>query len=182
MSAFDALANQLSSEPTVAVVAFAHAGYTDDFAFGAGNFGEEQSGVTLGDPTVFAVSRSNPNASSLTFMVNQQSPLGFEFGDVLIKNFSRAYGVHNNEVLLVQDQLRSEPNQHSGGCNHGGNQQVDAQVFIFDGVENCLCQKKAIQQKSYRTPNKIALGPVGNKSFHSSIFAGESLDRKNHKK
>ena len=182
MSVVHAFANQPSSDSTVAVMALTHAGYVNNFALTAGHFVEEQSGVALSDPTVFAIGGSNPNASSLTAVVNQESPFGFELSDALVNDFSRANRVDYNQMFGMQHELWPEPNHDRASRNNEGNQKVINQVFTLNGVKNRLCQKQAIKQNSHRTPNKVAFGPVGNRSFHSSIFAGESLDRKNQTK
>ena len=182
MQIFDSITNQASGHTTVAVATLAHAGHLGKLAFGAWQLAEKDSRVAFGYPTVFSVSRSNPDPSLLAAVANLEGPLGVECLDVSISNCSCADGVYHNEIFGVQNQLWTKPNQPSQNCNAERNWQIDQQIFTLCRVTNGLKQKQGIEQKGYRTPNKIAFWSVGQSSIHKSIFAVESLDRKNQTK
>ena len=182
MQIFDSLTDQSSGDPTIAVATLAHAGYLGDFALGSWQLAKKDPRIAFGDPTVFSVSRRNPDASLLGSVSNQEGPFGVESLDVLIGDFSGSDGIYYNKIFSAQNQLWANPNQPGNGSHGDGNSNIENQVFTIGRVTNGLDQKQNVKQNGNRTPNDVSFWSVRNNSFHASIFAGESLDRKNQTK
>lgn len=183
MQAFDSLTNQSGGNSTVAVATLTHTRNFDNlFAFGFGQLAKENVGVTFGDPAVFSVSGGNPDAGAFGLVMNSKSPLCVELANVSVVNGFGSEWVDHNEVFAVQDQLWSQPNQEGCTTDQNRDNDIDENVVAFGRIKNSLGQKQPVKKNCNTTPNEIATWPVGHLIAHYSIFAGESLDRKNNTK
>ena len=178
MSVFETISNQMSCNTAVAVEALADAGHGVLIGGAGGKFFRTPSQSAFSDPTLLAIGRSNPHSGLAIAVMNEQSPLSFELGNVIVGNLNGAEGVDYNQVILSEDQLGSNPEQGCCGTNGCCCDSIDDEIAVFGGVKNSLSQKEGIEGQSHATPNQIPLRAVNRQVLHLSIIAGTPADGK----
>lgn len=168
----ETLSNQMCCNSAVATHALADAGDDLFVAVSGGHAIETPAQSVVSDPALFAAGRSNPNAGLRFAVVDQQSPLGFEFGDVAVSNGGGSERVHDNEIFVSQNQFGSNPDQGCCGANDSCCCNVETDIAFGSRVENGLSQKQGVKGKSNIAKNKIALRAVNREFLHSSIISG----------
>ena len=182
MQSLKSFANQMSSQTTVAVQTLARASHINHAAFAAGRPLQNAVLVSVGYPAKFAGSTSHPNSRGAFAVNDLQSPLGVEICDVFIADVAGADRVNNRYVFGMQHQLWSQPQQNDEYGNADRCQKVEPNVFAFNAVEQNLNNIEGVEQQSSTAPNKVGFWAKSDRVLHESIFAGKSLDRKNHSK
>ena len=178
MSAVETLSDQMCCNTAVAVEALTNA---SDLVFLSGAGRKPVIAPTHGavsHPALLSVGRGNPNSAAAAAVVNQQRPFGLEFRDVFVSNDNGFERVDDNQIVLSQNQLGSNPEQgccgSDGGCCCG----VDADVAVGSRIENSLSQKEGVEKQGDAAPNQIALRPKNRGVLHLSIIAGTPADGK----
>jgi hypothetical protein len=174
MQTFETFTDERSGKAAVAAETRAHRGefVCDDFA--ALDVVELVDSSALADPALLAVGRGNPDSGLLATVVYAQRPFGFEIIDVFVGNGDFAQRVYNDEVIIVEHQLGSYPNQKSCDNCESSNAEFNPVDGVFDGKENHLGQKEAYKQDGNCGPGEIALGSEDILFIHASIIAGNS--------
>lgn len=174
MQTFESFTDERSGDAAVAAEARAHRGefVRDDFA--ALDVVELVDSSALANPALLAVGRSNPDSGFFATVVYAQRPLGVEIVDVFVGDGHFAERVYDDEVVFVEHQLWSNPNQISRNDNEGTNSEFDPIDGIFDRKENHLGQEEANEQNGDGCPGEVSLGSEDILFIHASIIAGNS--------
>jgi hypothetical protein len=174
MQTFESFTDERSGNAAVAAETRAHRGelVRDDFA--ALYEVELVDSSALADPALLAVGRGNPDSGLFATVVYAKRPLGVEVADVFVGNGHFAERVYDDEVIIVEHQLWSNPNQKSRNDNEGTNSEFDPIDGIFNRKENHLGQVKANEQNGDGCPGEISLGSEDILFIHASIIAGNS--------
>lgn len=174
MKTFETFTDERSGEAAVAAETRAHRGefVGDDFA--ALDVIELVDSSALTDPALLAVGRGNPDSGLLATVVYAKRPLGIEVADVFVGDGHLAERVYDDEVVFVEYQLWSNPNQVSRDNCESANGEFDPIDGIFDRKENHLGQVKANEQDGNRSPGEVALRSEDILFIHASIIAGNS--------
>jgi hypothetical protein len=131
---------------------------------------------TLANPALFSVCRCNEDASLAAGMMQQESPFGFQLGDVSVGDLNGSEGIHDYEVQLVENQLRPDPKNVGNGCEDCSQAKVDRQYAALTRVRNGLGQEHGVQNESENGPSQISLGAKDLTLLHSTIIASKSFD------
>lgn len=174
MQTFESFTDERSGNAAVAAETRAHRGELvgDDFA--TLDEVELVDSSALADPALLAVGRGNPDSGLFATVVYAKRPLGVEVADVFVGDGHFAERVHDDEVVFVEHQLWSNPNQKSRNYNEGTNSEFNPIDGIFNRKENHLGQVKANEQNGDRCPGEISLGSEDILFIHASIIAGNS--------
>ena len=174
MQTFESFTDERSGNAAVAAETRAHRGelVRDDFA--ALYEVELVDSSALADPALLAVGRGNPDSGLFATVVYAKRPLGVEVADVFVGDGHFAERVYDDEVIIVEHQLWSNPNQKSRNYNEGTNSEFDPIDGIFNRKENHLGQVKANEQNGDGCPGEISLGSEDILFIHASIIAGNS--------
>lgn len=174
MQIFETFTDERSGDAAVAAEARAHRGdfVGDDFA--ALDVIELVNSSAFADPALLAVGRGNPDSGALATVVYAERPFGFEIIDVFVGDGHLAERVYNDEVIVVEHQLGSNPNQKSRNDNESTNSKFDPVDGVFNRKENYLGQVEANEQNGDRCPGEVALGSEDILFIHASIIAGNS--------
>ena len=174
MQTFETFTDERSGDAAVAAETRAHRGefVCDDFV--ALDVVELVDASALADPALLAVGRSNPDSGSLATVVYAQRPFGVEIIDVFVGDGHLAQRVYDDEVIFVEHQLGSNPNQKSCNDNESTNGEFDPVDGIFDRKENYLGQVEANEQDGDGCPGEVSLGSEDILFIHASIIAGNS--------
>ena len=127
---------------------------------------------TLGNPSLLAVGRSNPNSGPFSAVDYAQSPLGLEVVDILVGDGHLAERVYDQETVFVQHELGPNPHKHGAGCNCSADGQLNPDHRVLRWVENYLSHEKKIQTDGKYRPGEVALGSKDVFVSHASIIAG----------
>ena len=176
MKTFDSFIDELVSETTVAANALT-AG--SEVAFGLvllEEFANAPALNAIANPTLSSVSGSNPNASLSFGMIDQQSPLGFQGGNVCVVDFGSSDRVNNNETGFFENQLGSNPEDVDNKGNGCGCCQVKEQNASLAWIGQSLDQKQSVQNGGNASPAQVTLGAKNLILFHDSIIASNSFD------
>lgn len=174
MQTFESFTDQRSGNTAVAAETRAHRGelVRDDFA--ALDEVELVDSSALADPALLAVGRGNPDSGLFATVVYAKRPLGVEVADVFVGNGHFAERVYNDEMVFVEHQLWSNPNQKSRNDNEGTNGEFDPIDGFFNRKENHLGQVEANEQNGDGCPGEVSLGSEDILFIHASIIAGNS--------
>lgn len=174
MQTFETFTDERSGNAAVAAETRAHRGVFvgDDFA--ALDVAELVDSSAFADPALLAVCRCNPDSSFLAAVVYAKRPLGVEVVDIFVGNGDFAKRVYNDEVIFVEHQLGSNPNQKSCDNYESANAEFNPVNRVFDWKENHLGQKQANKQDGNCCPGEVALGSEDILFIHASIIAGNS--------
>jgi len=178
MPVFETLSDQMCRNTAVAVEALADAGNLGLVTVTHGQSVETPTESVFSNPALLATGGSNPHSGLAAAVVNQQSPLGFEFGDVLVGDFTGLEGVNDDQIVFAQNQFWSNPEQRCCGTNDGCCSNIDSEVAGVRGVEDGLRQEQAIESQCHCAPDQISLRSVHHKVLHLSIIAGTPADGK----
>lgn len=176
MKSFDSFTNELVGETAVASDALA-AG--SELAIGLlllEIFANSPALDVVADPALSSVSGSYPNAGLSVGMINQQSPLCFQGGNVGVANFSCSDRVDNNQTGLFEDQLWSNPEDVDNKGNASRCCEVEKKNASFTWVSESLDQKQSVQNGGNASPAEVTLGAKNLILFHDSIIAFNSFD------
>lgn len=172
MQTFETFTDERSGNAAVAAEARAHRGVFvgDDFA--ALDVVELVDTSAFANPALLAVGRSNPDSGLFATVVYAKRPLGVEVVDVFVGNGGFAQRVYNDEVIIVEHQLGSYPNQECCDNCESANAEFNPVDGVFDGKENHLGQKEHNKQDGNCGPGEVALGSEDILFIHASIIAG----------
>lgn len=172
MKVLDAFSDQMSSHAAVAVEATANAGgFIGALSAGWDSVGTPSEGA-VSDPSLLAVSWSNPDASLFASVNDEKRPLGFEFGDVSVRNGLGLDRVNHNEVVVSQNQLWANPEQGCCGGDCACDSNVEGKNTRLGWVENRLAQVEGIETDCYVTPDEVAFWAIDVDVLHKPIIAG----------
>jgi hypothetical protein len=174
MQTFESFTDERSGNAAVAAETRAHRGelVRDDFA--ALDEVELVDSSALADPALLAVGRGNPDSGLFATVVYAKRPLGVEVADVFVGDGHFAERVYDDEVVFVEHQLWSNPNQKSRNYNEGTNSEFDPIDGVLYGKENHLGQIEANEQDGNCGPGEVSLGSEDILFIHASIIAGNS--------
>ena len=174
MQTFESFTDERSGNAAVAAETRAHRGelVRDDFA--AFDEIELVDSSALADPALLAVGRGNPDSGLFATVVYAKRPFGVEVADVFVGNGHFAERVYDDEVIIVEHQLWSNPNQKSRNDNESPNSEFDPIDGIFNRKENHLGQVEANEQNGDGCPGEVSLGSEDILFIHASIIAGNS--------
>ena len=176
MTLVNSLPQQLGGNSAVAVEARAGGAGFASSPVGAGQLAGSPAVGAVSYPTLLPIGGGNPNAGSLTCVVNEQSPFCVELSDVSVLDGFSSERVDHNNIIGVENQLWLEPDQvtQNANCctNHSGNQSI----VLFGGVENYLRQEQDVQENGTPSPDQIGFGAESGLIVHESIFASASVD------
>lgn len=172
MQTFETFTDERSGNAAVAAETRAHRGVFvgDDFA--ALDVAELVDSSAFANPALLAVCGCNPDASRLAVVIYAKRPLGVEVVDVFVGNGDFAQRVYNDELIIVEHQLGSYPNQKSCDNCESANAEFNPVDGVFDGKENHLGQKEHNKQDGNCGPGEVALGSEDILFIHASIIAG----------
>lgn len=172
MKVLDAFSDQMSSHAAVAVEAAADAsGVVGALSASWNSVGAPSEGA-VSDPSLLAVSWSNPDARLLAAVNDEKRPLGFEFGYVAVGNGLGLDWVDNDEIVVAQDQLGANPEQGCCGGDCACKGDVEQQNAVSGRVEHSLSQVKSDESKSDVTPDEVAFWAINVDVLHKPIIAG----------
>lgn len=166
--------DERSGNAAVAAETVAHGGVLVSDSFAAWNSVELPDSSTFGDPALLAANGSNPNAGLLATVVYEKRPLGFEIVDVFVGDGRLANRVDDNEMIVIEHELGSNPQQQSAHSNKRSEAEFNPGHRVFNGVENHLGHEEAIENQSNNRPGKVALGSKDVSVIHASIIAGNA--------
>lgn len=176
MKILDSLGDQLINETTVAGGALTNRGEVVLGFFLLESLANGPALNTLANPALFSVCRCNEDASFAAGMMQQESPFGFQLGDVSVGDLDGSEWVHYNEAQLVENQLGSNPKNVGNGCEDCSQAKVNRQHAALTWVSNSLGQEHGVQNESENGPSQIALGAKDLTVLHSTIIASKSFD------
>jgi hypothetical protein len=174
MQTFESFTDERSGNAAVAAETRAHRGEFVRNDFAALDVAELVDSSALADPALLAVGRGNPDSGLFATVVYAKRPLGVEVADVFVGDGHFAERVYDDEVIFVEHQLWSNPNQKSRNYNEGTNSEFNPIDGILNRKENHLGQVKANEQNGDRCPGEISLGSEDILFIHASIIAGNS--------
>jgi hypothetical protein len=173
MQSVDSRPNHLRSDSAVTARALANARDSSYFILGSGKSAEEPPIRAVGNPSLFPICGSNPDASASVSFFDQKRPLGIKLDDIsIIDGFSTQW-VHNNKIVDPKDQLGSNPQQVSSRPDAYAQGQIENQTGLFHRVKNRLRQVQAIQNYCAKTPREIAFRTKYDGVIHDPIIAGK---------
>lgn len=168
----DAFPNQMSGHAAVALETAADAsGFVGALSAGWDSVGAPSESAIC-DPSLLAVSGSNPNSSLFATVNDQKRPLGFEFGYVSVGDGLGLDRVDNHEVVLSKDQLGANPEQGCCGGDCTCNSNIQGKNARFGWVEDSLTQVKGVESNGYVTPDEVAFWAINVDVLHKPIIAG----------
>lgn len=177
MEISQALSDECRGNSTVTSEAFAHSGeFIGDF-LASWNAIELPNSGAFTDPSLFSVGRGNPDSGLLSLVDDSQRPLGFESVDVFVEDGCFAEGIHNNQVILSENQLGSNPNQKSYSNDQETDDEVASARELFNWIENHLGQVEQSEQDGNGCPCEVSLGSEDMVFIHALIIAGNSAVR-----
>lgn len=174
MQTFETFTDERSGNAAVATEARACGGELVGNNFAALNEVESVDAIAFADPALLAVSGRNPDSGLLAVVVYAERPLGVEIVDVFVGDGHLAERVYDHEVIVVEYQLGSYPNQKSRNNDENADGNFNPVRGAFYGEENHLGQVEANQQDGNRCPSEVALGSEDILFIHASIIAGNS--------
>ncbi len=174
MQTFETFTDQRSGNAAVASETRAHRGVLVGNDFAALDVVELVDAGAFTDPALLAVCGCNPDSRLFAVVVYAQRPLGVEIVDVFVGNGHFAERVYDDEVIIVEHQLWSNPNEKSCDNCESANGKFDPVDGILDRKEDHLGQVEANQQDGNRSPGEVALGSEDILFVHASIIAGNS--------
>lgn len=176
MKILDSFGDHLIDDTTVAGCALADRSELELGLFRLESFANGPALNAFADPTLFSVCGRHEDASFAAGMVQQESPLGFQFGDVSVGDLDGLEGIHYNEAHIVENQLWSYPQNVGKGCKGCSQAKVDRKHASLTRVSNGLYQEHGVQGESENGPSQIALGAKDLTLLHSTIIASKSFD------
>lgn len=172
MQTFETFTDERSGNAAVAAETRAHRGgfISNDFA----GFDEVElvDASAFADPALLAVCGCNPDSRLFAVVVYAKRPLGVEIVDVFVGNGHFADRVYNDEMVIVKNQLGSNPDEKSCDDCESANAELNPVNGVFDGKENNLGQIEANKQDGNCGPGKVSLGSEDILFIHASIIAG----------
>lgn len=149
---------------------------------GAGKLVESPATSGVGNPALLTVGRGNPDARRLLTVTDKQRPLSLELNNVSVGNCCGGDRVYNDEGIVAQDQLGSQPESVCCQSENQTKQNSKPELIILGGVKNHLNQEQDVEHYGACTPNEVCAGPEDSLVIHESIFATASADGKNYAK
>ena len=176
MKILDSFGDQLVNDATVAGSALANRSEVVLGLFLLESLANGPALNTFANPALFSVCGCNEDASFAAGMMQQESPLGFQLRDVAVGDLDGSERIHDYEASLVENQLRSHPQDVGNGCEDCSQAKVDRQHAALSWVSNGLGQEHGVQNESENGPSQIALGAKDLTLLHSTIIASKSFD------
>lgn len=176
MKILNSFGDHLVSDTTVAGCALTNWGEVELGLFRLESFANGPALNAFADPALFSVCGCDENASFATGMMQQESPLGFQLGDVAVGDLDGSEGIHHYEAQLIENQLGSNPENVGKGCEDCSQAKVDHKNTALTRVSNGLAQEHSVQGESENGPSQISLGAKDLTLLHSTIIASKSFD------
>lgn len=168
------ISNKCCSDAAVTSEALADRSESAVGGFTAGNAVEFPASGTVSDPSLFAISGSNPNSGFASPVSNEQSPFGFEFENVAVSNGLLTERVDDHNDFALQNEFWSNPEQGCCGGNACCNGEIQQDNLAITWVEERLNGKQADKGQSNQTPNEVASRSENSDIIHASIIAGSA--------
>lgn len=174
MQTLQSFTDERSGDAAVAAEAFACGSefIRDDFA--RRNSVELPDTGAFANPALLAVGGGNPDSGLFATVVYQQGPFGLELVDVFVGNHGSAQRVYDNQMIVIQHELGSDPKQVCACGHDASDSEFNRAICLFNGVDQHLNQEQSVEKQSHNGPGKVAFGSENIFAIHASIIAGAS--------
>lgn len=172
MITLHAISNHLGGNPTVTLGALAHWCERVKSGFSCWDPSVFPSKSTVGYPTRFSIGRGYPSSSGFTIVFNQETPLSFNIGDFVVRDFFGLERVYNNQGFVGENQFGSYPKQKDYKGNDYSNGYLNRKIGVGNWVNDTLANKEKIQGEGQARPNQVAFRSENLRVSHRAIISG----------